>query len=138
MKVYKIVLRSPCNQLVSLCKTFLPPDDAVAYKPGQWVSARVGLLFAFKNRPPPAPAGSTLVPAGYTREVWLAEVVVSKQPRPKRILSLRALAAGNVEAFWRAYARRWATSLAADLMPYGTLLCDKIKLIKRLEAKSEN
>lgn len=138
MKVYKVVSKNSSGQLVSFCWRYLLLTNTVVYKPGQWVSAGVGPLFAF----------ATLHEAAFlmlsaeeepTEEIWLAEAEVSKQPTPRLILGLQALYEGKAKAFWQ-YVLKGKTTKGKTLcrmgeanIPHGTVFCDKIKLIKRID-----
>lgn len=133
MKVYKVVHKSQYDQLTSMSDVFLQPEDVVVYTPGQWVSTKVGLLFAFGSIDE---AVTTI--AWHTEEIWLAKAVVSKQPMPKYILNPSALNEGKVKMFWDRVARGEPLFLDKAPMLPGTVLCKKIKLIKRMEVKDEN
>jgi len=126
MKVYKIV-RNIDGELVSVGATGMA---RIVYKPHEWISAPRQLaergyhITAFRSLRRAAinlhVLSSYTLPSVYGFELWEAEAEGITRKLPP-MLNMLQLAKGQFKEH-----------LAPDLWAYGTIMCRRIKLIKKL------
>jgi len=118
-KVYKVVIRSSRGVLMSAMVWTSPM--AVEYEPGEWVEGKYGPLFAFDN----LEAAKGFMERGlYAREVWEA---LAEGIRPiQSVLSFNWI--DDVDAV----VKFWRGELGGVEAPSGSVVCDRIKLVKRV------
>lgn len=122
--VYKVVERRGERLFSAVAEEPLE----VEYKPGEWVSAKIGLLFAFRAQE----AAAIFAGAGAELEIWKAEAQGVKTI--ERILSsdeLRKTPPSWIASWWDG---RWVTEKYSAKPPPGTVVCGRVKLLRRLKS----
>jgi hypothetical protein len=121
VRVYKLVRRTPDGRLVSAYVE--RPKLELEYPPGEWVEAKVGYLFSYRDRKD-AEAGK-----GSAHEVWEAEAE-GIHPTPDVIPNLWAASERLLEEFWESM---WVSQAFGQLTMTGTVLSKRLRLVRRLE-----
>jgi len=128
MIAYKVV-RRVAYKLFSILYEDLGEKNSVEYKPGEFVEAKVGFLFAFDTLESALIWGKNLS----QREIWECECGENKKP-PVGILSWWYLDDRRlINIFWRFYEEGRIPSEHISRMPRGTIFVKKIKLTRRIE-----
>jgi hypothetical protein len=133
VKVYKLVRRAPDGKLLSAYMDV--PELQVEYRPGEWVEAKVGYLFSFRD--------SENVLVEETFELWEAEAEGIHHPTPQWIPSLSCGDEKRFLRFWESndmmfreclmmvWMSRWLPD-GWELAIPGTVLSRRLRLVRKV------
>ena len=99
---------------------------AIEYKPGNWVSAKTGFLFAFRA----VELAAEFARNGCGLEIW--EAKAQGVWTTERVISAEAVR--RIPLRWLAdwWDGKWVTKRYEDKPFPGTVVCERIKLIRRI------
>jgi len=132
LNVFKVLSRSTAG-LQSYCQTDLPSEYRLVYPTdGTVISPNKGFIFVFKDLPSVEKFKHESVRAWNNIEVWEATATNTKQM--DFILRLSYLYGAELNDFWTriSSAEYQKNNSKIKESPVGTLICDSLKLIKKV------
>ena len=119
MKAYKVLRRLSNGELYSWVVSCFS-KYGIVYEKGKWIKPKIGAIFCYKNLP-----STEDITLFSNAEIWEVEIKPSKYKLKGVIHPLDA--DDEFKKYWKSKVKDGAYCL-----PEGTILADKIKLIRRI------